>query len=66
MKEVLSLFTFVIGALCFVAFVTTVKPNAINAVQWTNKPDYCLMEFSGVRRCGSQVLAAASGAIGGR
>ena len=66
MKEVLSLAIFAVGVLCFVTFVTTVKPTAINAVQWTNKPDYCLMEFSGVRRCGSQVLAAASGAIGGR
>ena len=36
MKEVFA--TFAIGVLCFVAFVTTVKPTAINAVQSTNKP----------------------------
>jgi hypothetical protein len=53
---VLSLATFAIGVLCFVAFVTTLKPNAINAVEWTNKPDYCLTELSGVRGCGTQVL----------
>ena len=53
MKEVLSLATFAIGVQCFVAFVTTVKPTAINAGQWANKPDYCLTELS------SQVLAVA-------
>ena len=66
MREVLSLATFAIGMLCFVAFVTRVKPNAINAVEWTNKPDYCLTELSGVRGCGTQVLAATLGAIDGR
>ena len=66
MKEVLSLATFAIGMLCFVAFVTRVKPNAINAVGWTNEPDYCLTELSGVRGCGTQVLAATLGAIDGR
>jgi hypothetical protein len=33
MKEVLSLATFALGMLCFVAFVTTVKPTAISAIQ---------------------------------
>jgi hypothetical protein len=37
-----------------------------NAVEWTNKPDYCLTELSGVRGCGTQVLATALGAIDGR
>ena len=32
MKEVLSVFTFGIGALRFVVFVTVLKPNAISAV----------------------------------
>jgi hypothetical protein len=32
MKEVLSVFTFGIGALCFVVFVTVLKPNANSAV----------------------------------
>jgi hypothetical protein len=33
MKEVLSLATFALGMLCFVAFVTTVKPTAVSAIQ---------------------------------
>ena len=66
MKEVLSLAIFAVGVLCFVTFVTTVKPTAINAVQWTNKPDYCPTELSGVRGCGTQVIAATLGAIDGR
>ena len=37
MKEVLSLFTFGIGALCFVVFVTVIKPDAISAVPATSK-----------------------------
>jgi hypothetical protein len=38
MKEVLSLFTFGIGALCFVVFVTVIKPDAVSAVPATSKP----------------------------
>ena len=66
MKEVLSLAIFAVGVLCFVAFVNTVKSNAITAVQWTNEPDHCPTELSSARGCGSQVLAATLGAIGGR
>jgi hypothetical protein len=40
MKEVLSFFTFGIGALCFVAFVIVVKPDAVSAVPGTSKPEY--------------------------
>ena len=58
MKEVLSLATLAIGVQSFVTFVTTVKPTAINAVQWANKPDHCLTELS------SQVLAKAPSADG--
>jgi hypothetical protein len=32
MKHVLSLATFAIGALCFVVFVASVKPDAVGAV----------------------------------
>lgn len=66
MKEVLSLAIFAVGVLCFVAFVNTVKPNAITAVQWTNEADHCPTELSSVGGCGSQVLAVASVTIGGR
>ena len=41
MKDVLSLTTLAIGALCFVVFVTTVKPDAISAVPASSKPEYC-------------------------
>ena len=41
MKEVLSLFTFVIGAVCFVVFFAVLKPNAVSAVPGTSKPEYC-------------------------
>ena len=44
MKEVLSVFTFGIGALCFVVFVTVLKPNAISAVPGRSKPEYCNTE----------------------
>jgi hypothetical protein len=44
MKEVLSVFTFGIEALCFVVFVTVFKPNAISAVPGPSKPEYCNTE----------------------
>src|SRR5258708_4337479 len=63
MKDVLSLTTFAIGALCFVVFVTTVKPDAISAVPASSKPEYCKMQASGVsigvgsrRRSASQAI----------
>jgi hypothetical protein len=37
-------FTFGIGALCFVVFVTVLKPNAISAVPGPSKPEYCNTE----------------------
>jgi hypothetical protein len=37
MKEVLSVFMFSIGALCFVVFVTVLKSNAISAVPGPSK-----------------------------
>jgi hypothetical protein len=46
MKEVPSLFTFAIGALCFVVFVTVFKPGAVGAVPATSKPAYCNTEGS--------------------
>ncbi len=41
MKNVLSLTTFAMVALCFVVFITTVKPDAISAVPASSKPEYC-------------------------
>jgi hypothetical protein len=40
MKEVLSVFTFGIGALCFVVFVTVFKPTTVSVVHGTSKPEY--------------------------
>ena len=39
MKEVLSVFMFGIGAVCFVLFVTVLKPNSISAVAGPGKPE---------------------------
>jgi hypothetical protein len=47
MKEVLSLATFALGLLCLVAFVTTVKPTAVGAIQAA--PGYCRTASSGMR-----------------
>jgi hypothetical protein len=41
MKQVLSLFTFGIGALFFLAFFTTLKPTAVTAASGPNKPGQC-------------------------
>jgi hypothetical protein len=61
MKDVLSLVTFALRVLCIVAFVTTVKPTAISAIQAA--PDYCRKDSSGMRGCDLHLLAAVSGAI---
>jgi hypothetical protein len=60
MKEVLSVFTFGIGALCFMVFVTVLKPNAISAVPGPSKPEYCNREASPEYRCPPHVFAAIS------
>ena len=60
MKEVLSVFTFGIGALCFVVFVTVFKPTAVSAVDGTSKSDYCNTEASPTITCRSLIFAAAS------
>ena len=61
MREVLSLATFVLGVLCFVAFVIAVKPNAFAAAEAPNKRAHCQTDDSQRRGCGLHVLATASG-----
>jgi hypothetical protein len=61
MKEVLSLAMFALYVLGFVAFVTTVRPTAISAIQAA--PDHCRRHSSGVRACELHVLTAVSGAV---
>jgi hypothetical protein len=63
MKDVLSLVTFGLGALCFAAFVTTVKPDATSAVPPPSKPEVCQTYASSTRGCGLHLFAAASDAI---
>jgi hypothetical protein len=64
MKEVLSLALFALIVLCFVAFVTTLRPTAVSAIQAA--PDYCRRHSSGMRGCDLHVFAAVSGASGNR
>ena len=66
MKEVLSLFTFGIGALCFVVFVTVFKPDALGAVPGPSKPGYCSTNVSPAHGCRPHVFAAVSGAVDGQ
>jgi hypothetical protein len=59
MKEVLSLCTFGIGALCFVVFVIVFKPDAISAVPAPVSASKT--EASPAHRRSLQVFAVASG-----
>ena len=52
MKDVLSLVTFAIAALCFAVFVATVKP--LSGVVAPSKPEHCMMASSGALGCGSE------------
>jgi hypothetical protein len=58
MKDVLCLATFTVGALCFVAFVTTVRPIAVSAVAAPNVPEYCKIQVLGAHGCRANVFAA--------
>ena len=60
MKEVLSFFTFGIGALCFVAFFTALKPLAMTAITGLANPAYCSTKASPTLACQSHVFAAVS------
>ena len=52
MKELLSIVTFALAALCFVMFVITVKPDAMNAVPPPIKSEACQTPASWTRGCG--------------
>jgi hypothetical protein len=61
MKDVLSLAVFVGKVLCFMVFVSVLKPDSrIGAVQTSTNPADCRMERSGMQECGLNVFAAAS------
>ena len=46
MKEVMSLFTLIIGAFCFVVFLTVFKPDAISAMPGRSKPGFRVSQES--------------------
>ena len=46
MKHVLTVVTFVLGALCFAMFLITVKPDLLTAVPPPGKPAPCKMAAS--------------------
>jgi hypothetical protein len=60
MKEVLSVFTFGIGALCFVAFLTALKPLAVTAATGLANPAYCSTKASPTLARQAHVFAAVS------
>jgi hypothetical protein len=59
MKQVLSLFTFGIGALFFLAFFTTLKPTAVTAASGPGEPAQCNAKAPPSLACRSLVFAAA-------
>ena len=63
MKEVQSLFTFVLAALCFAAFVTLFKPAAIAAVPTPSEREHCETKALPGLGCAPSVFAAASGDV---
>ena len=58
MKQVLSLFTFGIGALLFLAFFTTLKPTVVTAASGPGKPGQCSTKAPSSLAC-RPILAAA-------
>jgi len=56
MKDVLSVFTFGIGALCFVTFVTVLKPTAVGAIHGTSKPEYLSSRLLAMDRTAGRTL----------
>jgi hypothetical protein len=59
MKQVLSLFTFGIGALFFRAFVTTLKPTVVSAASEPGKPGQCSTKAPPSLACRSLIFATA-------
>jgi hypothetical protein len=64
MKDVLSVFTFAIGALFLVVFFSTLKPTAMTAaVGGTDRADRCSFSPSPAPVCQPNVFAAASWSV---
>ena len=54
MKDVLSVVTFVMGALCFVIFIYSVKPDPLSVVPPPSKPAHCRIAVSREPACRSE------------
>ena len=54
MKHVLTVVTFVMGALCFAMFMITVKPDPLGAVPQPGKPAHCKIAISRQPVCRSE------------
>ena len=64
MKDVLSVFTFAIGALVLVAFFSTLKPATVTAaVGGMGKPDRCVLTASSTPDCHTKGFAALSWSV---
>jgi hypothetical protein len=59
MKQVLSLFTFGIGALFFLAFLTTLKPTVVSAASGPGKPGQSSAKAPPSLACRSLIFATA-------
>ena len=59
MKQVLSLFTFGIGALFFLAFFTTLKPTAVTAASEPGELGQCSTKAPPSLPCHSLIFATA-------
>jgi hypothetical protein len=64
MKDVLTVFTFVIGALFTMAFFSTLKPASVTvAVGGLEKPDRCSLTASPTPGCQTSGFAALSWSV---
>jgi hypothetical protein len=59
MKQFLTLFTFGIGALFFLAFFTTLKPTVVPAASGPGKPGQCSTKAPPSLACRSLIFATA-------
>jgi hypothetical protein len=59
MKQVLSLFTFGIAALFFLAFFATLKPTVVSAASGPGKPGQCSTKAPPSLSCRSLTFATA-------
>jgi hypothetical protein len=59
MREVVSVFTFGIAALCFVTFLAVLKPNVVSVAHGSGSPVSCSIEALPTPVCRPHTFAAA-------